>query len=246
MITKNSSQKNKGSKSGSKRYRAALALLDSAKKYQLLDALALLKTMPETKFNQTVTLSMRLGVDPKQSDQMVRGTSPLPHGSGKNVRVLVFATGSAAAAALEAGAEYVGYEEMIKKCQEGFSDFDVAIATPAAMAEVRKLGKVLGPRGLMPNPKTGTVSDDTAQAVKEVKAGRIEFKLDKNGNIAMPVGKFSFTQEELLENAKTVIEAVIKARPATAKGSFVETITLTATMLPGIKIDPAPFLKQAR
>ena len=246
MITKNSSQKNKGSKTGSKRYRAAIALLDSAKKYQLLDALALLKTMPETKFNQTVTLSMRLGVDPKQSDQMVRGTSPLPHGSGKNVRVLVFATGPAAAAALEAGAEYEGYEEMIKKCQEGFSDFDVAIATPAAMTEVRKLGKVLGPRGLMPNPKTGTVSDDTAQAVKEVKAGRIEFKLDKNGNMAMPVGKFSFTQEELLENAKTVIEAVIKARPATAKGSFIETITLAATMLPGIKIDPAPFLKQAR
>jgi large subunit ribosomal protein L1 len=177
---------------------------------------------------------------------MVRGTSPLPQGSGKNVRVLVFATGPAAAAALEAGAEYVGYEEMIKKCQDGFSDFDVAIATPAAMTEVRKLGKVLGPRGLMPNPKTGTVSDDTAQAVKEVKAGRIEFKLDKNGNIAMPVGKFSFTQKELLENAKTVIEAVIKARPATAKGSFVETITLAATMLPGIKIDPAPFLKQAR
>jgi large subunit ribosomal protein L1 len=242
MIKKHSSQKNKQSK----RYRAAAALVDSGKKYQLPDALALLKSMPETKFNQTVTLSMRLGVDPKQSDQMVRGTSPLPHGSGKNVRVLVFASGAAAASALEAGAEYVGYEEMIKKCQEGFSDFDVAIATPAAMTEVRKLGKVLGPRGLMPNPKTGTVSDDTAQAVREVKAGRIEFKLDKNGNIAMPVGKFSFTKEELLANAKTVIEAVIKARPATAKGSFVETITLAATMLPGIKVDAAPFHKQAR
>ncbi len=242
MTKKNISPKN----SKSKRYRAAAALFDVSKKYQLADAFGILKSMPETKFDQTVTLSIRLGVDPKQSDQMVRGTSALPHGSGKNVRVLVFASGTAASAALEAGAEHVGYEEMIKKCQEGFSDFDVAIATPSAMVEVRKLGKVLGPRGLMPNPKTGTVSEDTAQAVREVKAGRIEFKLDKNGNVAMPIGKFSFTKEALLENAKAVIEAVIKTRPATAKGSFLETITLAATMLPGIKIDMAPFLKQVR
>lgn len=238
-------KKNSNSKQ-SKRYRAAAALVDSGKKYSLADALHLLKTMPETKFDQTVTLSMRLGVDPKQSDQMVRGTCPLPHGSGKNVRVLVFASGSAAAAAKEAGAEYVGFEDMIKKCQDGFSDFDVAIATPAAMTEVRKLGKVLGPRGLMPNPKTGTVSDDTAQAVREVKAGRVEFKLDKNANIAVPFGKFSFTSDQLLDNGKAVIEAVIKSRPATAKGSFVEAITLAATMLPGIKLDVSPFLKQAR
>ena len=233
-------------KKHSKRHRAAAALVDSSKKYQLAEALHLLKTMPATKFDQTVTLSIRLGVDPKQSDQMVRGTSPLPHGSGKNVRVLVFAAGAAAAAALEAGAEHVGYEEMIKKCQAGFSDFDVAIATPAAMTEVRKLGKVLGPRGLMPNPKTGTVSDDTAQAVKEVKAGRVEFKLDKNANVAIPIGKISFSTDHLMDNGVTVIEAVVKARPATAKGSFVEAITLAATMLPGVKIDAAPFLKQAR
>ena len=187
---------------------------------------ATLKKLPPTKFDQTVTMSFRLGVDPKQSDQMVRGTCPLPHGSGKQVRVLVFAQGAAATAAKEAGAEHVGFEDLIKKCQEGFQDFDVAIATPAAMAEVRKLGKVLGPRGLMPNPKTGTVTDDTAKAVQEVKAGRVEFKLDKNGNVAVPVGKFSFAENQLVENGTAIIEAVVKARPATAKGRFVEGMTL--------------------
>lgn len=234
------------SKKHSKRYNAAAALVEAGKKYLLSDAIRVLKAMPTPKFDQTVALSIRLGVDPKQSDQMVRGTCPLPHGSGKNVRVLVFATGAAAAAATEAGAEHVGFEEMIKKCQAGFADFDVAIATPAAMTEVRKLGKVLGPRGLMPNPKTGTVSDDTAQAVREVKAGRVEFKLDKNGNVAVPVGKFSFSESQITENAAAVIEAVIKSRPATAKGSFIEAVTVAATMLPGLRVDAAPFLKQAR
>lgn len=233
-------------KKHSKRYNAAAALVEAGKKYLLNDAVKVLKSMPVPKFDQTVALSIRLGVDPKQSDQMVRGTCPIPHGRRKNVRVLVFATGAAATAAAEAGAEHVGFEEMIKKCQAGFADFDVAIATPAAMAEVRKLGKVLGPRGLMPNPKTGTVSDDTAQAVREVKAGRVEFKLDKNGNVAVPVGKFSFSESQIAENAAAVLEAVIKSRPATAKGSFVEAVTLAATMLPGLKVDAAPFLKQAR
>jgi large subunit ribosomal protein L1 len=231
------------SKTRSKRYRAALELVDSKRKYALADAIKTLKTLPATKFDQTVTLSLKLGVDPKQSDQMVRGTCPLPHGSGKNVRVLVFATGMAADAAREAGAEFVGYEDLIKKVTSGFSDFDVAVATPAAMAEVKKLGKVLGPRGLMPNPKTGTVTDDTAKAIREVKAGRVEFKLDKNANIAVPVGKFSFNEEALAENGSAVIDAIIKARPATAKGAFVEAITLTATMSPGLPVDPAPFLK---
>lgn len=231
------------SKTRSKRYRAALELVDSKRKYALADAIKTLKTLPATKFDQTVTLSLKLGVDPKQSDQMVRGTCPLPHGSGKNVRVLVFATGMAADAAREAGAEFVGYEDLIKKVTSGFSDFDVAVATPAAMAEVKKLGKVLGPRGLMPNPKTGTVTDDTAKAIREVKAGRVEFKLDKNANIAVPVGKFSFNEEALAENGSAVIDAIIKARPATAKGAFVEAITLTATMSPGLAVDPAPFLK---
>jgi large subunit ribosomal protein L1 len=227
----------------SKRYRAAAELVDAKKKYALGEALKVLKTLPATKFDQTVTLSFKLGVDPKQSDQMVRGTCPLPHGSGKTVRVLVFATGAAAEAAKEAGAEFVGFEDLIKKVQGGFQDFDVAVATPAAMAEVRKLGKVLGPRGLMPNPKTGTVTDDTATAVKEVKAGRVEFKLDKNANIAVPVGKFSFDETALLENGSAVIDAVVKARPATAKGAFVEAITLAATMSPGLGVDPSPFLK---
>ena len=226
----------------SKRYRAAAAKVDD-KAHPLAEAIGLLKTLPATKFDQTVTLSFRLGVDPKQSDQMVRGTCPLPHGSGKKVRVLVFAQGNAAEAAREAGAEFVGFEDMIKKCQEGFQDFDVAVATPAAMSEVRKLGKVLGPRGLMPNPKTGTVTDDTAKAVREVKAGRVEFKLDKNGNVAVPVGKISFSQEALAENGTAVIDAVVKARPATAKGAFVDNITLAATMLPGVKIDASPYLK---
>lgn len=230
-------------KKRSKRYRAAAEKVNGSKKYHLSEAVQVLKTLPATKFDQTVTLSFKLGVDPKQSDQMVRGTCPLPNGSGKNVRVLVFATGQSAEAAKEAGAEFVGFEDLIKKVTGGFSDFDVAVATPAAMSEVRKLGKVLGPRGLMPNPKTGTVTDDTAKAVKEVKAGRVEFKLDKNANIAVPVGKFSFADQALIENGAAVIEAVVKARPATAKGAFVETITLSATMSPGVSIDPTSYLK---
>ena len=227
----------------SKRYRAAAAKVESKKALPLKEAVQILKSLPPTKFDQTVTLSFRLGVDPKQSDQMVRGTCPLPHGSGKNVRVLVFAEGTSAQAARDAGAEFVGYKDMIEKCNQGFQDFDVAVATPAAMAEVRKLGKVLGPRGLMPNPKTGTVTDDTAKAVREVKAGRVEFKLDKGGNVAVPVGKFSFGEDQLAENGAAVIDAVVKARPATAKGVFVENVTLSATMLPGLRVDASSFIK---
>src|SRR5229473_6528556 len=215
----------------SKRYKKALELVDRKKTYALKAAVEVLAKFPKAKFNETVDLAFRLGVDPKQSDQMVRGTVPLPHGSGKTVRVLVFAkSGPAADAAKGAGAEYVGFDDMIKKCQEGWSDFDVAIATPEAMGEVRKLGNVLGPRGLMPNPKTGTVTEDTARAVKEVKAGRVEFKLDKNGNVAVPMGKFSFEEKELVENGNAVIEAVVRARPATAKGRYLEGVTLSATM----------------
>jgi len=210
--------------------------------HRVHDALELVRSLAPAKFDETIEAAFRLGVDPKQSDQMVRGTCPLPHGSGKQVRVLVFAEGAAAKAAKEAGAEYVGFKDMIQKCQEGFQDFDVAIATPGAMAEVRKLGKVLGPRGLMPNPKTGTVTEDTAKAVGEVKAGRVEFKLDKNGNVAVPVGKFSFAENQLVENGTAVIEAVVRARPATAKGRFVEGMTLSATMSPGLHVDPSPYL----
>jgi large subunit ribosomal protein L1 len=226
----------------SKRYRAAAQQVDRTKNYSLADSVATLKKFSPTKFDQTVTLSFRLGVNPKQSDQMVRGTCPLPHGSGKQVRVLVFAEGEAARASKEAGAEFVGMKDLIQKCQEGFQDFDVAIATPAAMAEVRKLGKVLGPRGLMPNPRTGTVTEDTAKAVQEVKAGRVEFKLDKNGNVAVPVGKFSFEENALVENANAVIEAVVRARPATAKGRYLEGVTISATMSPGVRVDPSPYL----
>lgn len=225
----------------SKRYEAAAKLVDPSRNYPFVDAVGVLKSFPAPKFDQTVTLSFRLGVDPKQSDQMVRGTCPLPNGSGNQVRVLVFAVGGAAEAAKEAGAEFVGFEDLVKKCQEGFQDFDVAIATPAAMSEVRKLGKVLGPRGLMPNPKTGTVTDDTAKAVKEVKAGRVEFKLDKNGNVSVPVGKASFEVAALVENGAAVMEAVSKARPSSAKGRFIQSITLAASMSPGLAIDAAAY-----
>jgi large subunit ribosomal protein L1 len=177
---------------------------------------------------------------------MVRGTVPLPHGSGKVVRVLVFARpGAAADAAKTAGAEYVGFEDLIKRCTEGWSDFDVAIASPEAMSEVRKLGKVLGPRGLMPNPKTGTVTDDTAKAVKEVKAGRVEFKVDKGGNLHVPIGKASFSPQQLMENARAVIEAVAKARPHTAKGQFISSCTMSATMSPPVRVDVKEFQEAA-
>ncbi|MEI6391897.1 MAG: 50S ribosomal protein L1 [Verrucomicrobiota bacterium] len=226
----------------SKRYRKALELVDGKKSYPLKSAVEVLAKFPKAKFNETVDLAFRLGVDPKHSDQMVRGTVPLPHGSGKTVRVLVFAkSGPAAEAAKAGGAEYVGFEDMIKKCQEGWSDFDVAIATPEAMSEVRKLGKVLGPRGLMPNPKTGTVTDDTARAVKEVKAGRVEFKTDKAGNIHVPVGKISFNAMQIEENARAVIEAITKARPHSVKGIYIQSCTLSATMSPPVRLDLKEF-----
>ena len=226
----------------SKRYKKALEVVDGKKAYPLKDAVGVLAKFPKAKFNETIDLAFRLGVDPKQSDQMVRGTVPLPHGSGKTVKVLVFAkSGAAADAAKAAGAEYVGFEDMIAKCQGGWSDFDVAIATPEAMVEVRKLGKVLGPRGLMPNPKTGTVTEDTAKAVKEVKAGRVEFKVDKAANVHVIVGKASFKPEQLEENARAVIEAVSKARPHSVKGAYICSCTLSATMSPPVRVDIREF-----
>lgn len=212
--------------------------MDSNKTYPLKEAVQVLSKLPKAKFNETIDLAFRLGVDPKQSDQMVRGTVPLPHGSGKTVRVLVFAkNGASADAASAAGAEYVGFDDFIKKCQEGWAEFDVAIATPEAMTEVRKLGKVLGPRGLMPNPKSGTVTEDTAKAVREVKAGRVEFKVDKAGNVHVPVGKVSFSPPQLEENARAVIDAVHKARPAAVKGQYIRSCTLSATMSPPVRLD---------
>src|SRR6202050_4301224 len=229
-------------KNPSKRFKKALELVDGKIMYPLKSAVEVLAKFPKAKFNETVEVAFKLGVDPKQSDQMVRGTVPLPHGSGKTVKVLVFArTGAAADAAKAAGAEYVGFEDMIKKCVEGWTDFDVAIATPEAMIEVRKLGKVLGPRGLMPNPKTGTVTDDTAKAVKEVKAGRVEFKTDKAGNIHVIVGKASFAVNHLEENARAVIEAVAKAKPSSVKGIYISSCTLSATMSPPVRVDVREF-----
>lgn len=226
-------------KKPSKRYRKALEVVDPKKTYPLDQAVEVLGKFPKAKFNESVEIAFHLGVDPRQSDQMVRGTVPLPHGSGKEVRVLVFAKeGAAADAARGAGAEFVGFDEMIKKCNEGWTGFDVAIATPEAMVEVRKLGKVLGPRGLMPNPKTGTVTEDTAKAVKEVKAGRVEFKVDKGGNVAVAVGRRSFQPQQLVENTRAVIEAVSKARPAAVKGKFIESATISATMSPPVRLDP--------
>jgi len=225
----------------SKRFKKALEVVDGKKAYPLKDAVGVLAKFPKAKFNETIDLAFRLGVDPKQPDQMVRGTVPLPHGSGKNVRVLVFAKGSAADAAKAAGAEFVGFEDMIAKCNGGWTDFDVAVATPEAMIEVRKLGKVLGPRGLMPNPKTGTVTEDTAKAVKEVKAGRVEFKIDKAGNVHVVVGKASFAPEQIEENARAVIEAVAKARPNSVKGTYMNSCTISATMSPPVRVDVREF-----
>lgn len=222
----------------SKRFKKALEIVDLKKTYSLKAAVELIGKFPRARFNETVEMAFHLGVDPKQSDQMVRGTVPLPHGTGKKVRVLVFAKeGASADAARAAGAEFVGFEDFIKKCQEGWTDFDVAVATPEAMSEVRKLGKVLGPRGLMPNPKTGTVTDDVAKAVKEVKAGRVEFKIDKGGNLHVPVGKVSFTTDQISENAKAVIDAVLKSRPSSVKGHFIRTCTMASTMSPPVRLD---------
>ena len=228
-------------KQRSKRYRQAVELIEEEKVYTLSDAIDTLKKFPPAKYDETVTLSFKLGIDPKQSDQMVRGTCPLPHGSGKKVRVLVFAQGEAATAAKNAGADFVGYEDMINKIQGGFQDFDVAVATPEAMAEVRKLGRFLGPRGLMPNPKTGTVTDDTASAVNAVKAGRIDFKVDRSGNLSAPIGKVSFSPDKLSENGDAVLKAIRQVKPASAKGIYFRGATLSATVSPGIQIDTASY-----
>ncbi len=221
----------------SKLYCARLAILDRQKLQSLPEAMAVLKKMPACKFDETVELALRLGVDPKQTDQVVRGAVSLPHGTGKHVRVAVIASGDAAQAAQTAGADIVGYEELLERIKGGWLEFDVMIATPAAMQKVRTLGKVLGPRGLMPNPKTGTVTDDTATAVKEAKAGRVEYRADKGGVVHVPVGKLSFAPEKLTENALAVLHALHRARPAAVKGQFVLSITVSATMSPGVRVD---------
>jgi large subunit ribosomal protein L1 len=210
-----------------------------ARPYKLAEAAELIKKTHHTKFNETVELAINLGVDPKHSDQVVRGTVVLPNGLGKSVRVLVLASGDKQREATEAGAEYVGGDDLVQKIMEGWTDFDAVIATPDMMRSAGKLGKVLGPRGLMPNPKTGTVTADVSKAVKETKAGKVEFRVDKAGIVHCPIGKINFDAPKLAENAHALIAAVVKAKPAAAKGKFVKRITLTSTMGPGITVDLA-------
>jgi large subunit ribosomal protein L1 len=225
----------------SKRYTSATQAADLSKDYSLEEAVGVLLKLPKAKFDETVELSFRLGVDPKQGDQMVRATVALPHGSGKKVRVLAFTENIQAAK--DAGAEYAGVKEFVAKIQEGWLDFDVAVATPDAMKEVRTLARILGPKGLMPNPKSGTVSDNLVQAVKEVKAGRVEFKMDKAANIGVGIGKRSFSKEQLLENATAMLNAVGKAKPAGCKGKYIHTVVLSSTMSPGVRLAPAEYSK---
>ena len=227
----------------SKRYAEAAKLVDATKTYAVEEAVELMKSFPAPKFDPTVTVSFHLTVDPRKSDQMVRGSVALPHGTGKNVRVIVFAQGEAAQAALDAGAEKVGLEDLIKEVQGGFLDFDSAIATPDAMAQVRKIARVLGPRGLMPNPKTGTVTEDTAKAVREVKAGRVDYKVDKNANISAAVGKLSFESGKLVENVRAFVGSVVKARPSGAKGAYIAAATISCSMNPGISLASTEFSK---
>ncbi len=219
-----------------KKHRAALAAVEPGRTYALREALEVLQRVKTAKFDETAELAFRLGVDPTKSDQMVRGSVTLPHGTGKKVTIAVFAEGPAAEAAREAGADHVGLDDLVAKVTGGWTDFDVAIATPDAMKEVRKLGRQLGPRGLMPNPRTGTVTDDVASAVKQFQAGRVEFKMDKNGNLHVPFGKLSFDAEALAANGQAVVEAVLAAKPMAAKGVFVRRCTVTSTMGPGLPV----------
>jgi large subunit ribosomal protein L1 len=220
-----------------KKYRDALTKVDRNQRYLLEDSLRLAKETARAKFDETVEMSIRLGVDPRQADQNIRGTVTLPHGMGKTVRVLAFAKGDKEKEAQEAGADFVGADDLVKKISEGWLDFDKAVATPDMMAAVGRIGKILGPRGLMPNPKTGTVSMDIGKAVKEIKAGKLEYRVDKAGIVHVPLGKASFGFEQLIDNARAVLLSVLRAKPPSAKGNYIKGVTVTTTMGPGIKID---------
>jgi large subunit ribosomal protein L1 len=230
-----------------KKYREQAAKVDPTRSYSPKDAIALARATSYTTFNGTLEAHIRLGVDPKYADQNVRDVVVLPHGLGKTVRVLVFAEGDGARLAREAGADYVADDELIKKIQEGWAEFDVAIATPEMMGKVGRLGRILGPRGLMPNPKTGTVvpANDLPRVIKESKAGRVEFRVDKTGNLHVPIGKINFSEQQLHENFTALLQAVIKARPASAKGTYLRKIVLAATMGPGVKVDPIAASSEA-
>ncbi|MFH1848515.1 MAG: 50S ribosomal protein L1 [Candidatus Omnitrophota bacterium] len=221
----------------SKRKKEIDKLVDKSKKYGLKEALSILKQVPRAKFDETVELNFRMDVDPKQSSQVIRGTVALPHGTGKSVRVAVFCKGEAETRAKEAGADFVGSSDLVDKVSKGWSEFDVAIATPDMMRDIGRLGKVLGPKGLMPSPKAGTVTPDVEKAVKEVKAGRIEYRMDKQSNIQVPMGKVSFDEKALYENGKSLIEAVMGSRPVGLKGNYIKSIAISTTMGPGLKLE---------
>jgi large subunit ribosomal protein L1 len=222
-----------------KKIKAALEKVEPGKEYSLEEAVGLVKKMAYTKFDESVDLAFNLGVDPRKSDQMVRGTVVLPHGSGKSVRVLVFAKGEKEKEARDAGADFVGAEDLVEKITKGWLDFDKVVATPDIMGVVGKLGKVLGPRGLMPNPKLGTVTFDVGKAVREIKAGKVEYKAEKAGVVQVPIGKVSFDEQKLIENAKAIIDSVNKAKPSTSKGKYVKKLSISSTMGPGLKVDPS-------
>jgi large subunit ribosomal protein L1 len=228
----------------SKRYDAAAKKVEPDKPYSVEEALAVIKDMPAAKFDESVDLSFRLGVDPKHADQMVRGAVVLPHGIGKTVRVAVFAKGEKEREAREAGADVVGAEDLVERVQGGWMEFDTAVATPDLMGQVGRLGKVLGPRGLMPNPKLGTVTFDVGRAVREAKAGKVEFRVDKAGNIHAPAGKRSFAVDALAANANAIIEAVMRAKPAAAKGTYLRSLTVSTTMGPGVPVDAQRIANQ--
>ena len=221
-----------------KKYEDAVKRFDRQTLHSPGEAVDLVKSMAPAKFDETVELAVRLGVDPRRADQIVRGTVPLPAGTGKDVRVAVFAAGPAAEEARQAGADIVGADDLVERVQGGFMDFDLAIATPDLMGQVGKLGRVLGPRGLMPNPKTGTVTTDVGKAVTEFKGGRVEYRTDKVGNVHVPVGKVSFDRKALLENVRAVLDELQRAKPAASKGKYVRSVTLSSTMGPGVKVDP--------
>ena len=226
-----------------KKYTDAQKTFDRDQLFTPTEALAKVKTTAKATFDETVDMAVRLGVDPRKADQMVRGTVSLPSGTGKDVRVAVFAAGEFAEAARAAGADKVGADDLAAEIEKGQMDFDVAIATPDMMPLVGRLGRVLGPRGLMPNPKTGTVTDDTGKAVNEVKAGRVDFKLDKNGNVSGAIGKLDFNPEQLEENARAFVDGVVRAKPASAKGNYIRAVTLAASMLPGVPLEAATYTK---
>lgn len=222
-----------------KKYNAASAKVDATKQYNLDDALKLVPETATAKFDETVDLAVRLGIDTKQSDQMVRGAVVLPNGTGKKIMVLVFAKGEKEKEAKDAGADFVGADDLIEKVSKGWLDFDTIVATPDMMGAVGKLGKVLGPRGLMPNPKLGTVTFDVARAVKDAKAGKVEFKVDKGGNVQVPIGKVSFGAQKLKENLTVLLESIVKAKPSASKGTYLKNISISTTMGPGVRIDAA-------